>query len=492
MFNAIFVNPWVYDFTYFNLWEKPLGLLTLASYFIERGTASVGFIDCLDERLKKTADMESGAGKFTGVITSKPGALKYIPRNYYRFGINEPEFVKKLHIAAEGFDNGKPTVVLITCMMTYWYQGAFEVAKAVRLALPGAKIAVGGIYARLMPEHAERSGLFDHIERSHEPPLIYGNILKLTGAEAGGCDKTSLRYFKTIETNKNYTLNNSNLIYSNLHFEQLAFRKQFFIKVDTAGLKGGTPLYELLPELNNSAATATSEGCPYSCTYCASSRLYPKYSPRDLSKIEADMIYFKKTLAVDNVAFYDDALLYKKEDFFYKWAEKIITEGLKLRFHLPNAVHAAMIDEKCADTMKKVGFETIRLGYEFFDGDAQQESGGKVSNAALENSIKNLKKAGFDSSDIGIYTIFGHPRTKLDEIHRAVEFVIKCGAVPNITLYSPIPGTPDAEAVFSERPEFLEEPLLQNKAAFFELYGKTSAAEYYKLKNDIQTLMKMN
>jgi len=434
--------------------------------------------------------MESGAGKFTGVITSKPGALKYIPRNYYRFGINEPEFVKKLHIAADGLDKSKPTVVLITCMMTYWYQGAFEAAKAVRLALPEAKIAVGGIYARLMPEHAERSGLFDHVERAHEPARIYDNILKLTGAGAGKCDKTSLRYFKTIDTNKNYTLNNSNLIYSNLHFEQLAFRKQFFIKVDTAGLKGRTPLYELLPELNNSAAIAASEGCPYSCTYCASSTLYSKYSPRVPSDIEADMIYFKKTLGVGNVAFYDDALLYRKEENFYKWAETIIAEGLNLRFHLPNAVHAAMIDEKCAEIMKKAGFETIRLGYEFFDGETQKESGGKVSNAVLESSIKNLKNAGFDSNDIGVYTIFGHPRTKLDEIHRAVEFVVKCGAVPNITLYSPIPGTADAEAVFSERPEFLDEPLLQNKAAFFELYGKASAAEYYKLKTDIQQLMK--
>jgi len=316
MFNAIFVNPWVYDFTYFNLWEKPLGLLTLASHFIERGAASVAFIDCLDERLKKSSDIESGAGKFTGVITSKPGALKYIPRNYYRFGINEPEFVKKLHIAAEGLDNGKPTVVMITCMMTYWYQGAFEAAKAVRLALPGAKIAIGGIYARLMPDHAERSGLFDYVERSHEPSLIYRNISNLAGAAPGGCDKTSLRYFKTIETNKNYTLNNSNLIYSNLHFEPLAFRKQFFIRVDTAGLKGRAPLYELLPELNNSAAVATSEGCPYNCTYCASSKLYAKYSPRDPLEIVADMIYFKNTLGVGNVAFYDDALLYKKEEIF--------------------------------------------------------------------------------------------------------------------------------------------------------------------------------
>ncbi|HNY12687.1 MAG TPA: hypothetical protein PKK26_13945, partial [Candidatus Wallbacteria bacterium] len=318
MFNAIFVNPWVYDFTYFNLWEKPLGLLTLASHFIEQGAASVSFIDCLDERLKKTADIESGAGKFTGVITSKPGPLKYIPRNYYRFGISEPEFVKKLHIAADCFDNGKPTVVLITCMMTYWYTGAFEAAKAVRLALPDAKIAIGGIYARLMPEHAEKSGLFDHIERSHAPALIYRNISNLAGAGAGRCDKTSLLYFKTIETNKDYTLNNSNLIYSNLHFEPLAFRKQFFIKVDTAGLKGKTPLYELMPELNNSAAIATSEGCPYNCTYCASSKLYSKYSPRDPSEIEEDMRYFKKTLNLGNVAFYDDALLYRKEDNFYK------------------------------------------------------------------------------------------------------------------------------------------------------------------------------
>lgn len=31
------INPWIYDFTAYDYWSEPLGLLYIASFFRERG-----------------------------------------------------------------------------------------------------------------------------------------------------------------------------------------------------------------------------------------------------------------------------------------------------------------------------------------------------------------------------------------------------------------------------------------------------------------------
>jgi len=44
---ALLVNPWIYDFAAYDLWSKPLGLLTIAAHLEALGV-DIGFVDCLD------------------------------------------------------------------------------------------------------------------------------------------------------------------------------------------------------------------------------------------------------------------------------------------------------------------------------------------------------------------------------------------------------------------------------------------------------------
>jgi len=444
MYNIILINPPVYDFTYFNLWEKPLGLLNLASAFGSDERCRVHFIDCIPERLKKKSEYDRGAGKLTGVRTAKPECFKTVKRNFHRYGIGAGELEEKLLKIKSGMKPGEPSAVLIGAMMTYWYMGAFEAAAAAKRIMPEAPVALGGIYARLAPEHARGSGLFDYIETGYDVFAIRENILKILNILPPQKDRT---------------------------------------------IDGFLPAYHLLEELNNSVSLVTSTGCPYRCSYCASGVLYPRYSVKPAADIVKELSYYKTVLKVKNAAFYDDALLYKKEENFYRWADEWIKTGGGLDFHLPNAAHASMIDEKCAAVMRAAGFKTVRLGYEFYEKDKQDSaSGGKVSGAALKRAVANLKKEGFKPGDIGVYILFGHPACDISETENAVDFVLDCGATPGLSLYSPIPHTPDGEAVFSVNPEIRHEPLLQNKSVFFQLYSGIDYGRYYDLKTRIQRL----
>ncbi len=453
MYNIILINPPVYDFTYYNLWEKPLGLLNIAAAFEKDERCRLSLIDCVPERLHKKSEYERGAGKLTGVPTEKPECFRAVRRNYHRYGVGADELEARIAEAAGKFAGGEPVAVLISAMMTYWYQGAFEAARIARNVLPHAKIAIGGIYARLMPEHARRSELFDHVETGYGAFKVRGKILDILNIPPppeGG-------------------------IYG-----------------PEGGDQGIIPAYHLLPELNNSVSLLASSGCPFKCTYCASNILYSEYSIKPAGKIIAELLYYKNSLKVNNAAFYDDALLYKKEENFYAWARGWLKArrtsggGGEFSFHLPNAVHAAMIDEECASLMKEAGFKTVRLGYEFYESAKQKESGGKVSGGALKKAVENLIKAGFTKKEIGVYILFGHPGCGAAEARAAADFVFECGATPHLSLFSPIPGTPDGDAIFKARPEILNEPLLQNKSVYFEFFSEAGYGAYYELKSHIQ------
>lgn len=505
MFNAVLINPPVYDFTYHNLWEKPVGLLSVATRLLHSGAASVSFVDCLDSRLKKKSEHEKGAGKFHGVAVPKPFALAAVPRNYHRFGAAAADTAALLEAVAAALPAGVPTIVLITCMMTYWYEGAVEAARMARKAFPGARIALGGIYARLMPEHASSLGAFDHVETSADMETIMANLLRLAKVPDAAARRAGSLPVRLISFGGSGPGPAADLAARSGGSPSGLLRYESSRTV--AGLPGGRvmidstvspraailpakdafypPLYELMPELNNSAALVTSRGCPFDCPYCASGALYGGFTPRPRREIFSELARFSDVLGVGNVAFYDDALLHRREELFYPLTRFVAGEARGLAFHLPNAVHASMVDARCASEMKKAGFSTVRLGYEFFSPQLQRALGGKVDDPALARAVKNLLEAGFAPGDIGVYVMYGHPKTSPAEAARAARFVAGLGVTPHLSLFSPIPRTSDGEGFFASRPAFRSEPLTHNKVAFFALSGYSGFDGYYALKSEI-------
>jgi hypothetical protein len=91
---VLLVNPWIYDFSAYDFWQKPLGLLYLGSLLRQQGY-EVDLLDCLDRQfplmfasnqaLKKN-NKKDGAGKYHREFLNKPDCLAEIPKNYCRYG----------------------------------------------------------------------------------------------------------------------------------------------------------------------------------------------------------------------------------------------------------------------------------------------------------------------------------------------------------------------------------------------------------------------
>lgn len=179
--SVLLINPPLWDFSAFDLWSKPLGLLYLAATLRANGYR-VYWLDALDPYFPRARDLfplsprrRFGTGNYFRQRLPRPPALKEIPRYYYRFGVSPRLFREALLMIP------KPQAVLITSLMTYWYPGVREAASLVKEVFPGTPLVLGGLYAGLLPDHALAQSGADHLIIGEGEGAILNLLQDLTG-----------------------------------------------------------------------------------------------------------------------------------------------------------------------------------------------------------------------------------------------------------------------------------------------------------------------
>ncbi|MCU0578394.1 MAG: B12-binding domain-containing radical SAM protein [Desulfobacterota bacterium] len=420
----LLVNPYIHDFSAFDLWSKPLGLLYLAAVLRENGYR-VHLLDCLDvhfpgaERFLPAPRRGAyGTGKYFRIRRPKPQALREVPRHYHRFGIQPERFLEALRGLQE------PAAVLVTSLMTYWYPGVTETIGLIKQVFPGIPVVLGGVYAGLLPDHARQHSGADHF---------------ITGAGEGAI----LNYLEN-RTGRPPAV------------------------VPDPGRPDSYPfpafdLYARLPYV----CLLTSRGCPFSCPYCASRLLQPGFRTRSAENIAAEIRHWHNRYGVRDFAFYDDALLVGFEKRLGPVLERCLQEGWRLRFHTPNALHLREINTERAALLFRSGFRTVRLGLETTDWGLQRDWGGKVDQEILLAAISALREAGFQMGQLEVYLLAGLPGQSVENIVSSIGEVKKLGLRIRLAEYSPIPGTALwADACRTSRFSLEEEPLTHNNSLF--------------------------
>lgn len=399
----LLVNPPIYDFTAYDFWLKPYGLLRVAGHLRQR--SDLHLFDYLDRRhaamdagLKRRYDA-SGRGAFRSIYIPKPDIFSRIPRQYHRFGLPRQLF-RELLQRQSPFD-----FALVQTVMTYWYPGVREVIADIRARSPHTQIVLGGVYATLCPAHARSLGADLVVEGVDLKPLW--DFLGLSPEEHP------------------------------------------------------LPFWEGYADLETGVLKLT-EGCPFCCTYCSVPRVYPQFSghlERTLAEFD-----FLCCLGIRHLAFYDDALLFGAERLLLPFLEEVIRRQAGIDLHTPNALNARFITPEVAQLMVRAGFRSFYLGFESRAARWQKRTGGKVYCADLENAVGSLLAAGADPGQIIAYLIVGHPHGESQEVETSMRFAHRLGVRLMLSEFSPIPGTPDGEAC--RRWIDLDEPLWHNKTIF--------------------------
>jgi len=356
----LLVNPPVYDFTAYDFWLKPYGLLTVAGFL--RGKAEMLLFDHLDRmhpavpKERKLRSDQWGRGEYYSRRIDKPSCFSQIPRYYHRFGLSRKEFQDFLS-EQKNFD-----CVLIQTGLTYWYPGIIETIEVIKEFCPKAKIVLGGIYATLCPEHAKTLGADLIVEDSNLQELW--DLLNLSPNP-----------------------------------EQLPFWEG----------------YERLPV----GVLKLTDGCPFQCTYCAVHKFYRQFNARPIERSIREL-EFLVSRGAGNVAFYDDALLYKAQQVLVPFLREVIRRKVCVNFHTPNALHARYITEGLAELMLEAGFKTFYLGFESRCDEWHRKTGSKVSSAELAQAARILLSAGARPEQITAYQMLAHPHSDARDVEDSI------------------------------------------------------------------------
>src|SRR5262245_31476446 len=133
----LLVNPPIYDFSAYDFWLKPYGMLQAAGLL--RGQAEFSLFDYLDRLHPSVPEVRYrtdawGRGEFYSELAAKPEVFQGIPRYYRRFGLPRNTFQKFL------VEQGPFDYALVQTVMTYWYPGVREVIDDLRALTPRPKI----------------------------------------------------------------------------------------------------------------------------------------------------------------------------------------------------------------------------------------------------------------------------------------------------------------------------------------------------------------
>ncbi|MCL2484643.1 MAG: radical SAM protein [Endomicrobia bacterium] len=456
----LLINPPIYDFAAFDLWVKPLGLLYLVSILKQQGV-EVEMLDYMDrhfaesvisrhEAIKnpKKSDavgvissaynkQEYGCGHYIKQEIEKPAALKHIPRHFFRYGLpkeNAVNYLKKQY-------SSPPDLIIVTSVMTYWYPGVFEAIKTVKEIFPKTSVVLGGVYATLCYEHAQKSGA-DYV--------LKGGIENLN----------SLFKAKTA---------------------RIAIPCSF----------SGFPIPYHPPNQNRGyAVLRISAGCPFRCSYCAQDILSGgNFVSKPWEKVFKEIKEFADR-GINNIVFYDDALLYNSEAVIKPLLKKIIESNLKINIHTPNGLHLRYMDLELACLMKKANFVMPRFSLESADAHIQKETGAKITNEGFEKAAAVLQEAGYKKGEYLIYLLMGMPGQPLADVEESMRYVHKFGAKISLSEYSVVSGTKDFERQLQmtndelriNGKDFAKEPLLHNKSVY-PLFDVKGWSEIYRIKN---------
>jgi len=313
-----------------------------------------------------------------------------------------------------------PDVVGITSATPSIYE-AYKVAEIAKKVNENCKVIMGGPHVSFLPE---------------ETLIECKNVDIIVRGEG---EETIRELMHAIESNK--PLRNVKGITFRKGDAILSTENRPFIKnID----KIPFPSFDLLPTRKYQvqgvrySAMISSRGCPFGCSFCASSRLFGRCwrgrSPENV--LEEIKILYEK-YKIGNIEFMDDTFTLNQ-----KRAEKIcdliINEGLDISWGASSRVDT--ISRRLAEKMKKAGCWIIFLGIESASQKILNQIGKKISISQIRRAVKILKDAGIQI--LGSF-ILGFPDETLRSAEETIAFAKRLDLdYAQFSILTPYPGTP--------------------------------------------------
>lgn len=167
------------------------------------------------------------------------------------------------------------------------------------------------------------------------------------------------------------------------------------------------------------AGIMTSRGCPFKCSFCASSFFWDKTRVFSPERVAQEVEYLYRDFKINNFAVWDDMFTLNKKRI--KEIGRLLDDkGLLGKVTFGGHARANRFDEETAELLQWLGFESVGFGFESGSDSllARIKPGVRLSHN--HNSVKIAKKYNFK---VYSYLIIGNPNESLDDIRLTLNFM---------------------------------------------------------------------
>ena len=185
----------------------------------------------------------------------------------------------------------------------------------------------------------------------------------------------------------------------------------------------------------------TSRGCPYNCTFCASTRFWPNiryFSPEAMIE---EVKHLRDNFGVRYITFHDDLFIanVKRLEQFH---ELVLREGLPGQgFRFSCASSATRITDDMAQMLKEMNFVSVSMGLESGNQEVLTRLKGRAFKVEInEQAVHTLHRYGIHPH---ASFIIGEPQETLEQMEETYRFIKRNPlSLVNIYVLTPLPGTP--------------------------------------------------
>lgn len=184
-----------------------------------------------------------------------------------------------------------------------------------------------------------------------------------------------------------------------------------------------------------------TRGCPYQCSFCASSLITgKKVRYRSVENVISEMNELIDKFGVEVFIIVDDNIALNK-NYIVAFCEAILKMGRKIEWHCPYGVRLDSLDPEVVRKMEESGCKSLSLGIESGDDDVLKHMKKQLTVQKVEEKVRMIK----ENSKLHLHGnfILGYPTETKETVLKTIRLAKRLPLdVAAFTPFRPTPGTP--------------------------------------------------